>query len=135
MVAGIIYVRFQKHYDMTLDLFLQCLGMGLLGMLWHTLQGAQKQRKRAKAANTPFAFGAFLKDQALALASTIVALIIIIFLFDELADFKPVVWKAVKFFMTLVGFCGNSLLSAALGGAEKKLLKVIDKKTDIADGK
>lgn len=120
---------------MTPLLFLQYLGIGLLGILWHTLQGALKQRQRSIAANVRFSMLSYLKDQTLVLASSVCAVIIFILCMDEFAGFKPVIWKVAKFFMVLVGFAGNSLLSALLGGAEKKLLKVIDRKTDIADGK
>lgn len=118
---------------MSIILFLTCFGCGLLGILFHVLQGAVKQRKRSKTANIPFSLWEYMQDQILSVMLSMCAVLILIVCLDEFAQLKPEVWDYVKFTMIACGFMGSSLLMAAFGAAEKKYLQIIDKKTDIAD--
>jgi len=115
-----------------LDLFIG----GLLGQLFHVLViKLPALKKRATDANTTFNPAQYFKDDWLALTASLVTILICIFLFDEITGAYPSIVKYAKFFFIFVGYTGSSVLLGALSRADKKIQKVVDTKTNIADHK
>lgn len=121
---------------MATQIYIQCFLAGLLGILFHVVAiKLPRLKKRFKAANVEFSFKAYLKGDALALISSLVTVIIVVYLLDELAGLKPAILDYVKFLFVFVGYSGSSLLIGALGKADTYVNKIINEKTDIADEK
>lgn len=120
---------------MNTELFLQCCGMGLLGLLLHVLIKYRSLLNRAKAANSAIGFGVFIKNEIIGICISFVVLVMFVIGFDELANYKPVVLNGAKWLFSFVGYAGSSVLLSFFSKSEKALLKVIDKKTNIADSK
>lgn len=120
---------------MTPLLFIECFVMGLSGQLMHLFVKFRGLRKRAKAANTTITFPQFVKEDVINIAICITGLVMVFLGLDEIAKYKPEIMNVVKWFFGLIGFTGSSIVLAFFSSSEKLLLKVIDKKTNIADGK
>lgn len=115
-----------------LDLFIA----GLLGVLAHVFfVKLPAVRKRSLAANKPFVASEYFKDEWVALIGSIITVVICVFIVDEIVGYNPSLMRFIKGLFVFVGYTGSSLLIALFGVADKAILKVVDKKTDIADSK
>jgi hypothetical protein len=52
---------------------------------------------------------------------------------DQLISWKPYILNIVKWFFGFVGVSGSTLIMSKYGQFEKKIMNVIDVKTNIAD--
>lgn len=118
---------------MNINLIIQCLVAGFLGIAVQVILKLIALRNRSAAANTPFRVADYFTDDWLTLLLSIVTVVIGVYVLDELIAYKPEVASYVKFFFIAVGYMGSSILHMILSVTEKKILKVIDVKTDIAD--
>lgn len=90
-------------------------------------------KTRAKATNKLFVFKEWwdcewhlvLGTQCLGLASLVGI--------DEIANWKPEIWEAVKWFFFAVGAVGSSFIIAKWSKYEPTLINLIDVKSNIAD--
>jgi len=122
--------------DLKLELYAWCFVAGLLGILFHIVAiKIPSMKKRAKVANEPFDFRVYLKDDAAAIAASVVTVLILLVTLDEVLNFKPAIQPYLKASFIFVGYTGSSILIAILGTAQAKIDKVVDTKTDIADKK
>lgn len=107
--------------------YTQCLIAGLLGILFHLVAFKLPAiKKRSNAAGVDFSITNYLKDEWLALASSVLSVIIFTYLIDELVKFKPQVAEYLKFFFLLFGYTGSSILQSILGKADKYLNEMIN---------
>lgn len=90
-------------------------------------------KSRAIAANHPFSFAAYLKDDWIVLVGNFIAVFILIVCLDELIILSPKIQNYIKWLFVFVGFTGSSIFMFAFSVADKKIRKVIDVKTNIAD--
>lgn len=120
---------------MTGNLFLQCVGCGFLGILFHILLKIKALKRRSKAANIKFSYAEFISDECITIAISAVSVVIFIIILPELINYREWVQDWVRFMFVSVGFMGSSILQSFFSKTEKNLLDVIDKKTDIADDK
>lgn len=121
---------------MDAKLYLLCTLMGLLGIAFHVFAiKAPSVKKRAEIANLKFNLNDYLKDDILAILSSVITVIIAVFCLDEIIGYNPSFIRYVKFGFVFVGYTGSSLLISILGKFDKKTNLIVDEKTDIADGK
>ncbi len=121
---------------MTANTYIFCFLAGLLGILFHIFAiKIPAIKERAKVANTSFSYSAYFKDDATAILASLLTVIILLVVLDELVAFKPVVVPYLKAGFVFIGFTGSSILIALLGKAQAKINQVVDVKTDIADNK
>ena len=115
---------------------IECFIAGLLGLLFHVFViKLPAVKKRSEAANLPFTLSAYLKADWLALSSSVLTIVIGVFILDEITQYRPSILEWVKFFFIFIGYTGSSILQAALGRFDKATREVVDIKTNIADGK
>lgn len=120
---------------MKTQIYLICLVAGLLGQAFHIGLKIVQLSKRAKAANTTFKVSQYFMDDLWPTMLNILALLITLFILEDIAKWQPVIMEYFKFFFIAIGYMGSSLLSAVLSNADKRINKIVDRKTDIADGK
>jgi len=118
---------------MTPILFLECFAMGIMGAIIFILIQINKLQVRSKAANVPFSLSQYFKDDWAAIALSFATVLVSILGVDELTKYKPEILDYIKWFFLLIGYCGGSVLTALLSRANKKLLDIVDVKTNIAD--
>lgn len=120
---------------MPVSIYFQCLVAGVLGILFHIfVLKLPALKKRAVAANVEFSPKNFFKEEWISVGSSVITVAIALLVMDELLNFKPSIYNALKGLFVFVGFTGSSILQHALGKTEKAVLNVIDRKTNIADG-
>jgi len=121
---------------MEAKLYISCFVGGLLGILFHIfVLKLPAVRSRAKAANVPFKISDYFRDDYLAIISSVLTVVILVWLLDEIIGYNPSFMRWIKFFFIFVGYTGSSVLVGLLGKFDKEVQKVVDYKTDKADGK
>lgn len=121
---------------MDLKLYILCTLIGLLGVAFHIFAvKAPSAKSLAEKANIPFSLVNYIKQDQLAIISSILTVVILVFLLDEIIGYNPAFIRYVKFGFVFVGYSGSSVLIALMGKFSKDLAGKIDIKTDIADGK
>lgn len=118
-----------------MNILLQCAIAGICGVLYHTIIKAQSVKKRFKAANQEFVISKFLRDEALAIASSVITVVLCLVVIDELFRISPRVADYIKALFAFMGYTGASIIQHVFGKSEKYILNIIDKKTNIADNK
>jgi hypothetical protein len=119
---------------MTLSLYLQCIAMYVLGQAVHLfLLKIPNIQKRATAANYEFTFKAYWKSDWYIVAGTLALGIMLTIGVDQLISWKPAILNIVKWFFGFVGVSGSTLVMSKYGQFEKRIMNVIDVKTNIAD--
>lgn len=121
---------------MTTILFLKCVLAGVLGIAFHIAAiKLPALKQRSEAANKPFSALDYFKDDWVTILGSVLTVAIFLLILDEVVHFNPIIMDYVKFFFAFVGFVGSSILQKAFSKTEKKILQVIDVKTNIADNK
>lgn len=121
---------------MTTETYLWCFLAGLLGIAFYIFAiKIPAIKERAKVANTSFTYSGYLKNDLNAILASLLTVIILLVVLDELVAIKPAVVPFLKISFVTVGYMGSSVMVAVLGKAQKKLNEIIDVKTDKADGK
>jgi hypothetical protein len=91
-------------------------------------------KKKATVANYPFSFKCWILDEWTVIVGNIVSVLLLLVLIDNLIALKPGLKNYIEFLFAFVGFTGSSIFMAAFSAFDKKVMKVIDEKTNIADG-
>jgi len=121
---------------MTISTYLLCFVAGVLGILFHIFAVKLPAIKtQAKVANLKFSYSQYFQDDLAAILASLLSVIILLVVLDEVVAFKPTVMPYLKFAFVFVGFTGSSVLIAILGKATAKVNAVVDEKTNIADKK
>lgn len=119
---------------MPIQIYLQCIVGGLLGIICHFLFIKLPSLKtQARVANLKFSLRAYLIEDWGALAASAVTIAVFMFVLPELVHFKPIVQHYLKYAAVFVGFSGSVILQAILGKTSKAIMSIIDEKTNIAD--
>jgi hypothetical protein len=119
---------------MTTILFFECFLIGLLGIAFQTMIKIKLLNDKAKAANVAFKVKDYFTQDYPTIILNLIVLCVCILSFDEIMKFKPAILDYVKFFYFFVGFTGAAIFNALLSNVNKKLMKTIDEKTNVADG-
>ncbi|MHA4844405.1 hypothetical protein ACX0G7_09585 [Flavitalea antarctica] len=119
---------------MTLFLYCQCVLMYVIGQALHLfVLKIPSVKKRDAAANIKFSFKEYWKEEwNIIVGNQIFGLALIVGL-NELLHWKPEILNAVKWFFAAVGAIGSATIMAKFSTYEKKVLSIVDVKTNIAD--
>lgn len=110
------------------------LSAGSLGVLLQVLLKIGSLKKTSKAANMQFVFSKYLQDDWPTILASFVSVGLCIFFIPDLLALKPDALKYGRIGFGFVGFTGSSIVQGIFSATSKKLLNVIDIKTNIADG-
>ncbi len=108
---------------------------GLLGISIMVLVKLRALKERSKIANTEFSVISYFKDDLITLLLALVSLLVLLIGGKYIAKYKPDWSDWLWLLFVLWGYAGTSILLAFFSKAEAKINRVIDIKTDIADGK
>lgn len=119
---------------MTLSLYLQCIGMFVLGqglhLFWNKIPSF---KKRAAAANKPYSFKEMWScDKHIVYGLQLFAASIFVGL-DQLIHYKPELIEWTKWFFWLIGAYGSSVAFQKFSQYDKMLTDILDKKANISD--
>lgn len=116
------------------SLYVQLLVVTTLGQAIHLLFKAQSLKYKARIANTTFSGRAFLKDDSFNIAITFAFMAIGLFLIEDYVKLYPKIENHLKGIFAIIGYAGSDLVLRIGGRTTKVINKVIDEKTNIADG-
>lgn len=110
---------------------------GALGILLFTLYNMQSVKNKYKLANERDKFSAieYCKDEWIGFAISVTIILLLALNLKDLITYKPMLEQYIRTIFTAVGILGSWAFGKLLGAAQKKINKIIDIKTDIADGK
>jgi len=119
---------------MTLWLYIQCVLMFMGGQAVHLFFiKIPALRKRAMAANMDFTGKQYWKEDWPIIVGTQVLGMVVILGLDQIVHWKPWILEWVKWWFAGLGAFGSTIVMSKWSPFEKKLLDVIDVKTNIAD--
>lgn len=117
------------------DIF-TCILLGLAGVVFHSLLKLRGLQADAKAANLPFdALRNYLLQDYLSILLSLLSVLVWVFLFGEIVTHYPKLQGFIRTSFFVQGAIGSWVLQLLLGTAKASIRKVVDQKTDIADGK
>lgn len=119
---------------MTLIMYLQCFGLGLLGMFFQIALKLKSLQDKATSANIIFKESDFFKNDKWTLICNILAILIFVFLIGDIAKLWPSLNGWIKIIFAFIGYIGSDVLLRFFGVVEKKMNGIIDIKTNQADG-
>lgn len=108
---------------------------GFLGMTVQFLQGLQSLKQTAKAANFTFVFKKYLQDDIIVILTTIATIFLFILFLPNFLQIRPDSIKIARIVFGLVGWTGSDILQLVFSPTKKKIMDIIDIKTNIADNK
>lgn len=108
---------------------------GLLGILFMVLIKLKALKTRTEVANEKFNVITYFKDDYITLLLSLVTVLIALVTVKAAVHYKPGLSDWLYAIFVGVGYMGTSILTAFFSRAEERINKVIDTKTDIADGK
>lgn len=107
----------------------------MAGWFFHSCMKLNSLKKQAKAANVAFSLKNYLQDDIFSLLASFSSIFIWLLLFKETANKFPQIVEYARFSFVLMGASGSYIVQYLLSNAEKKITRVIDEKTNIADNK
>lgn len=118
-----------------MDNLLSYLIAGTLGVLLQVLAvKIPRTKARYKVANQHFSVKEYFADDWPAILASFVSVLILIVGLDELLKIRPILADYVRWLFIFVGFTGSTIILSVLSVADKKIMQIIDIKTNIADG-
>ena len=105
------------------------------GWFFHSCMKLNSLQKQAKAGNVEFSIKRYIQDDIFSLLASFSSIFIWLLLFKETANKFPQIVEYARLSFVLMGASGSYLIQYFLSNAEKRITKVIDEKTNIADGK
>lgn len=119
---------------MTTYMLIWCAAMYICGQLFHLfVQKIPAMKTRAKAANFKFTLKDYWNEEWYMICGALVLGMMLTIGASEIVQWKPQVADWMRWFYGFVGYFFNSLIVGKLGQYEKKLSRIIDIKTNIAD--
>lgn len=116
-------------------LYFICFGVALIGLAFQTALKMKSERDKAKVANVKFSVRGYISEEWLSYTISILAILMVLVCLDSGLKWKPVIVDFVKPIFAFVGYTGGDIVSRIFGVYSKRINKIIDTKTDIADGK
>lgn len=107
---------------------------GTLGVLLQIILNISSLKKKAAAANMQFVFKNYLKDDWPTIAGSFLTVCIFIIILPDLLSIRPETIKYLRIMFAFVGYTGSSVVQLLFSATSKKILNIIDLKTNIADG-
>lgn len=119
---------------MTRELFIECFIACLIGNIIHIAFKAYSLSQDYQKANVKFTFRQFVMHDKFALLLDLVGSFGLVYLADEWINNEYVMGK-IKTLFIVIGFTGSYFILYFASVSKKKFQKIVDEKTDIADGK
>lgn len=107
---------------------------GIFGVLIQVLLKIKDLKAHAKAANMQFVFSKYLQDDWPTITVSLVSVGAFALFFPDIVAMKPEVVKFARITFAFIGFTGSSIIQMIFSATSKKILSIIDLKTNIADG-
>lgn len=107
---------------------------GTGGVLLQVIIKITSLKKQASAANMQFIFKKYLNDDWPTILGSFITVGLFAMFLPELVAINAVALKFARIGFAFVGFTGSSLAQSLFSATSKKILSVIDLKTNIADG-
>jgi hypothetical protein len=106
---------------------------GTLGVLLQICLKIKSLKTRANAANMQFVFSKYLQDDWPTILGSLVSVALFILFIPNILAIKPGSENYLRIMFAFVGYTGSSLVQLLFSATNKKILNVIDLKTNIAD--
>jgi len=116
-------------------MYLQCFAVGLIGMLIHSLIKMKHIQEKARLNNIEFKPIEYFTKDWVSHSSSLLTVILFLFLVEEFTNFNPFVADYVKIGFAFVGYTGSDIASRLFSVVDKKINRAIDYKTTISDTK
>lgn len=107
---------------------------GSLGVLLQIFLKIQTLKAQAKAANMEFIFKKYLADDLPTIAASFITVGLFILFIPDILAMKPDALKFGRIGFAFVGYTGSSVIQMLFSATSKKLLGILDLKSNIADG-
>jgi len=107
---------------------------GMLGVLLQIVIKISVLKKNATVANMQFVFSKYLRDDWPTIAGSFLTVFLFALFLPEIVAIKPDAVKFARIVFAFVGYTGSSFIQMVFGVTSKKILSIIDLKTNIADG-
>lgn len=117
-----------------MDISLNYFIAGALGVILQLCIKIPILKSQSEKANHPFSFKEYLANDWYTILGSFVSVGILIVCIDELLAVKPELEKYIKWLFVFVGFTGSSIIQSIFSITSKKIMAIIDIKTNIADG-
>ena len=113
---------------------IQYLLAGLLGLIFVTLSKMQTMKTEYLNANHVFSVKKFFTDELVGIGMSLCVLILMVVTMKEWIVIDPRAVKFVTIIFAMGGAIGSWAFGTFLGGSQKYIRRIIDEKTNIADG-
>lgn len=109
--------------------------MGIGGFLFHSLLKLKSLNDDSNAANLKFSvWNDYVKKDIYGILAALLAPLMWLFLYGEVATKYTGIQDFARLSFFVMGALGSYLLQLLLGRAKKQIRRVVDEKTNIADG-
>ena len=122
-------------YIQSIITHLDMLIPGLLGLLFSIVYKYVRINQRAKTANEKVSFKQYLSDDWGGMILNLLGVFIILVIIPDAINYNPKVGLFLSALFVLAGFGGGNIVATALSKSDKRVMKIIDRKTDVADDK
>ncbi len=118
---------------MSIELYVTCGLIGLLGLIFALLLQLKAQKDKAKVANLQFTASGFFEDEWINILLSLITIIIGLVFIPWVVGWKPSYIPFVRPAFLPIGYMGTDIILKLLGVVSKRLNSAIDYKTDISD--
>jgi len=120
---------------MSLSIYFQCFLVALIGWAIHTALKMRALQTKARVANAAWSPVDYFKEDYLSVIVSILTILLFLFLIKELIAWHEKLESFILSCSAFIGYASSDIASRLFSVANDRLNKIIDKKTDIADGK
>lgn len=117
-----------------MPLYIQLLIVTSLGQLIHLLFKIKSLKEKARVGNASFSFRSFFYEDWVNIAITFAFMAVLMYLIEDAVKLYPQIENYLKGIFAVVGYSGSDLAFRAFSRTSERINKVIDEKTNIADG-
>lgn len=107
---------------------------GSFGVLLQVFLKIQSLKKQASAANMQFVFKKYLNDDWPTIAASFLTVGLCILFLPDILAMRPDALKFGRIGFAFVGYTGSSIIQMIFSATSKKILAIVDLKTNLADG-
>lgn len=109
---------------------------GILGVVFQSMLKIRSLLKDAQVANVNFSWKKdYVWKDAPSIILSFLSVLIWYYIFGEVSKKYPAITDLRRVSFVLMGGVGSYLIQMAFGTAKDRIRKIVDRKTDVADGK
>lgn len=116
------------------DNFYMYILLGCIGVLLQILLKIKDLKDKAAAANMQFVFKKYLRADWPTIAGSFATVILFALILPEIVAIKPEALKFARIGFAFIGFTGSSVIQMFFSATSKKIMAIIDIKSNLADG-